>query len=103
PPPRTTLVPYTTLFRSIELVSPANKDRTEHRRAFTAKCTAYLQHEVGLLIVDIVTERHANLHAELLEELAQDGVNSDSSDLYAVAYRARRDKGKWSLDTWPAA
>lgn len=29
-----------TLAGAIELVSPANKDRSEHRRAFVAKCTA---------------------------------------------------------------
>ncbi len=91
------------LVGAIELVSPANKDRAEHRRAFTAKCTAYLQQQVGLLIVDIVTERHANLHEQLLEELAQDALEGDWPNLYAVTYRARQDNGQWRLDTWPAA
>ncbi len=89
------------LVGAIELVSPANKDRPEHRRAFTAKCTEYLRQQVGLLIVDIVTERHANLHEQLLEVLAPDALEADWPDLYAVAYRTRGDNGQWRLDNWP--
>src|SRR5262249_34701535 len=58
-----------TLAGAIELVSPANKDRPEHRDAFVSKCAAYLQQGVGLVVVDIVTERHASLHAALLNRL----------------------------------
>src|SRR5438093_788204 len=36
---------------AIELVSPANKDRPEHREAFVAKCSSYLQQAVGLIVV----------------------------------------------------
>src|SRR4051812_32041312 len=32
-----------TLAGAIELVSPSNKDRPEHRDAFVSKCAAYLQ------------------------------------------------------------
>jgi hypothetical protein len=32
----------TRLVAVVELVSPANKDRAEHRRAFVSKCAAYL-------------------------------------------------------------
>jgi hypothetical protein len=32
-----------TLVAALELVSPGNKDRSESRRAFAAKCAAYLQ------------------------------------------------------------
>jgi len=55
----------TTLVAAIELISPGNKDRAEARRAFAAKCASYLQQGIGLVIVDIVTERQANLHDEL--------------------------------------
>ena len=44
-----------TLVAAIELVSPGNKDRDEARRAFAAKCAAYLQRGIGLIVVDIVT------------------------------------------------
>ncbi len=47
---------------AIELVSEGNKDRPEAREAFIAKCETYLQRGVGLVIVDAVTTRAANLH-----------------------------------------
>src|SRR4029079_13276772 len=49
----------------VELVSPRNKDRPDSRRAFAAKCSAYLQRGLGLVILDIVTGRQFNLHNEL--------------------------------------
>src|SRR5437764_12937160 len=53
-----------TLAGAIELISPANKDRPAHRDAFLSKCLAYLHQGVGLLVVDVVTERAGNLHDE---------------------------------------
>src|SRR5262245_16323494 len=53
------------LVAAIELVSPGNKDRPEARRAFAMKCLTYLQQGIGLIVVDVVTERHANLHDEM--------------------------------------
>ncbi|HZV04073.1 MAG TPA: DUF4058 family protein [Gemmataceae bacterium] len=82
-----------TLVGAIELVSPRNKDRPEARRAFAAKCLAYLQSGVGLLIVDIVTERHQNLHDELINLCQQDAgyrFSSPPPSLYTVAYRPLR-------------
>jgi hypothetical protein len=58
-----------TLAGAIELVSPANKDRPENRDAFVSKCAAYLQEGVGLVVVDVVTGRRADLHATLLKRL----------------------------------
>ncbi len=72
------------LVGAIELVSPGNKDRPETRLAFAAKCAAYLQRGVGLVVVDIVTDGHANLHDELME--LPDRF-PDAASLYAVAYR----------------
>ena len=82
------------LVGAIELISPGNKDRPESRRAFAAKCASYLQNGVGLLVVDIVTERRANLHDELVEVM---GLNGDyrfplDSALSAVSYRPFRPK-----------
>jgi hypothetical protein len=76
-----------TLVGAIELISPGNKDRPDTRRAFAAKCAYYLQRGVGLVIVDIVTERQANLHDELMELLRQPGRFAGTPTLYAVAYR----------------
>ena len=60
-----------TLVGAVELVSPANKDRAAHRDAFVSKCAAHLQQAVGLAIVDVVTERLANLHDELLARVGE--------------------------------
>ncbi|MDX1967384.1 MAG: DUF4058 family protein [Planctomycetaceae bacterium] len=70
---------------AIELVSPANKDRPDHRRAFVSKCHAILHEGAGLIVMDIVTERRKNLHYELLDRLGrpQDGAGPR---LYTVAY-----------------
>ena len=42
-----------TLVATIEIVSPANKDRPEHRNAFVGKCAALLQKGVAVSIVDL--------------------------------------------------
>jgi hypothetical protein len=75
---------------AIELVSPANKDRASHRRAFAVKCAGYLQQGVAVVIVDVVTERTANLHAALVDilGLAQPLAWCAPSSLYAVTYRS---------------
>jgi hypothetical protein len=88
----------------IELVSPATKDRPETRRAFAAKCAAYLQRGVGLLVVDVVTERGGNLHAEVLRMLGHEEVVGLPPDahLYAAAYRPARRGDMDQLDVWPA-
>ena len=73
---------------AIELVSPANKDRPGSRRTFAARCAGYLKQAIGVAIVDGVTERTANLHAEIMEALDVPGEPwSSPTDLYAVAYR----------------
>jgi hypothetical protein len=87
----------------IELISPRNKDREVARRAFAAKCVAYLQRGIGLIIVDIVTARSGNLHQDLLEMLGQAGtaVLPAGTALYAVAYRPAQRKESNQLDLWP--
>src|SRR5437870_1168692 len=55
------------LVAAIEIVSPANKDRPESRRAFVTKCAALLQERICVSIVDLVTTRHFNLYGDLME------------------------------------
>ena len=75
----------------VELVSPANKDRPDSRRAFVAKCAALLQQDVCVAIVDIVPVRRFNLYAELLELIGgTDPLMSDNPPTYAVTLRGRR-------------
>ena len=88
----------------IELVSPANKDRPETRRAFASKCASYLHEGVGLIVVDIVTSRLANLHDEMvgLLDLPDRYRFPEGGPLYAVAYRpSRSDPGGDRVDAWP--
>src|SRR5205814_921256 len=84
-----------TLVAAIELVSPANKDRAGKRRLFAAKCATYLSRGVGLVMIDVVTSRQANLHNELLDLLDLDaGFHlPGGQSLYAVAYRPLRVEG----------
>jgi len=89
----------------VELVSPGNKDRPESRQAFAAKVAAYLQRGVGLLVVDIVTSRQANMHNELVRLLGHDAafLMAEEATLYAVAYRPVRRQEKNQIDVWPMA
>jgi hypothetical protein len=93
-----------TLVAAIELVSPGNKDRDEERRAFTTKCASYLYQGVALIIIDIVTSRRANLHNETMRLMAARAALDfpDAVDLYAVAYRPVRRKGRDQIDLWRA-
>ena len=85
---------------AIALVSPANKDRTAHRTAFVSKCETYLRQGIGLIVVDVVTVRQANLHGELLARLTEGKASSVKLNLYAVAYRTIERNGQPSLDIW---
>jgi hypothetical protein len=93
---------------AIELVSPANKDRQSHRDAFVAKCQTYLQQGIGLVVVDVVTSRNANLHDALMARISTSALQApeqitDSSlniPLYAVAYRVVERSFQSKLDIW---
>jgi len=91
------------LVAAIELVSPRNKDRVEARRAFAIKCASYLHQGISLIVVDIVTTRRANLHAEIMEllNLTQTPHFPPDATLYAVAYQPLRRKGREEIDLWP--
>jgi hypothetical protein len=91
-----------TLVAAIELVSPSNKDRPDSRRAFVTKCASYLHQGIGLVIVDVVTERLANLHDELVRLLEQPArfAFSAAAPLYVSAYRPARRDGRDEIDVW---
>jgi hypothetical protein len=93
-----------TLVGAVELVSPGNKDRVEARRGFAAKCAAYLQQGIGLIVVDVVTSRRGNPHNDLVDLLGV-GPRFRISDegLNAVAYRPIRRPNAERIDVWPAA
>ena len=77
------------LVAAVEIVSPANKDRPENRRAFVTKCTALLQQRVSVVIVDLVTTRQFNLYGDLLELIGETdpALAPEPPPLYATACR----------------
>ncbi len=90
------------LVAAVEIVSPANKDRPEHRRAFVAKCTALLLDNVCVAIVNLVTSRTANLFREMIEPLGviDPSPPDEPRSLYAVACRLVRREANWLLEAW---
>ncbi len=77
------------LVAAIEIVSPANKDRPEHRRVFAAKCAALIRQNVAVAIIDLVTTRRFNLYGDLLELIGQTdpSLAPEPPPLYAAACR----------------
>jgi len=91
------------LVAAVELVSPANKNRPSYRRAFTIKCASYLQENVALVVIDVVTERQASFHAELMA-LIQGSAQAhwqSPTNLSAVAYRTLDAEQESRLEIWP--
>src|SRR6266540_37530 len=90
------------LVGAVELISPANKDRRVHREAFVAKCRSYLQDGVGLVLVDIVSDRQANLHEDLLAAVGSSPQSAGRAPaiLYAWAYRSVERGNQGELEIW---
>jgi hypothetical protein len=91
------------LVAAVEFVSPANKDRPEHRQAFVAKCAALIQKGVCVSVVDVVTVRQFNLYADLLSLIGKEDptLGPEPPHLYEVTIRGRSGAGPRSLlDAW---
>jgi hypothetical protein len=90
------------LVAAIEIVSPANKDRPEHRNLFVAKCVALLQKGVAVSVVDLVTVRQFNLYAELLAFIghSDSAMGAEPPDLYAASCRWLRKGKRTLLELW---
>ncbi len=90
------------LVAAIEIVSPANKDRPEHRNVFVAKCAALLQKGVAVSIVDLVTVRHFNLYFELLALIGHSDptIGDPTPHLYAASCRWTRQEKRTLLQAW---
>ena len=90
----------------VELVSPSNKDRPSEREAFVAKCVTYLKRGIGLVVIDVVTERHANLHNELMEAIGGENPQlMPDTPIYVSGYRPvhRRATRANEIEVWPYA
>jgi hypothetical protein len=88
------------LVAAIELVSPSNKDRPEHRGDFIAKCVFMLRSGVSVSIVDVVTNRTANLYSELMMMLGHADPAVADGPLYAATCRWTRSDDHRLLETW---
>ena len=90
------------LVAALEIVSPSNKDRPEHRNAFVAKCSALLRNGVAVSIVDLVTIRNFNLHAEVLAFLghADPALGDPPPPLYATSCRWVKREKRTYLEAW---
>lgn len=91
-----------TLVGAIELVSPSNKARPAARRAFAMKCLNYLNAGIGLIIVDVVTQRRANLHDQMIGlSIGNAPRFPGTPSTYAAAYRPFRRGDEARVSVWP--
>jgi hypothetical protein len=90
------------LVAAIEIVSPANKDRAEHRNVFVAKCAALLQRGVAVSIIDFVTVRSGNLYSDLLTLIGHADPNFGEAPppLYAASCRWTKKEQRATLEAW---
>ena len=87
----------------IEIVSPANKDRSQHREAFLAKCYSFIAYGVSTVIIDIVTSRTFNFYEALIQKLqvpAEQIKKDDEAKLYCSSYRYKADKVQPVVEVW---
>lgn len=87
---------------AVELISPRNRDRPQSRQVFVTRCASYHHRGVSLVLVDIVTNRHSNLHGEFLNFLQRNGTPpwQSPTNLYAVAYQKVLKQGQRRLEMW---
>jgi Protein of unknown function (DUF4058) len=90
------------LVAAIEILSPANKDRPESRGAFVNKVASLLKQDVCVSLVDVVSTKHFNMYAQLLQfaEGVDTSLGEEPPHLYAVTIRHREEKRQEILDCW---
>jgi hypothetical protein len=93
------------LVAAVEIVSPANKDRPEHRNLFVAKCVELLRKGVAVSVVDLVTTRRFNLYADLMAFIGQadPAFGEPPQPLYAASCRWFKRGDRMRLETWSHA
>jgi hypothetical protein len=93
------------LVAAIEIVSPANKDRPEHRNVFIAKCVELLRKGVAVSLVDLVTVRHFNLYTDLLAFIGHSDptLGAKPPSIYAASCRWVEKGNRKLLQAWSYA
>jgi hypothetical protein len=90
------------LVAAIELISPGNKDRPQSRHDFVVKCASMLKAQVSLVLIDVVTDRQANLFKELLEYLEIRRLYHPlQGPLYCCSLLPRGSNGHAKVEVWP--
>lgn len=91
------------LVAAIEFVSPGNKDRDEARAAFVSKISDLIHSGIGVVVIDIVTSRSANLHNELAASLnlAASTTMRPEEPPYIVSYAPFKHLGSGGVNCWP--
>jgi len=84
----------------IELVGPSNKHDPASRRTFAGKCASYLANGIGLIIVDLVSNKRFDLHDELIDLLGHASELQIGTCRYATAYRPVRRGPDNVIDFW---
>ena len=91
------------LVAAIEIISPANKDRPDHRTQFVNKCAALLRQRASVVLVDVVTVPQFNLYSELLEWIGEQdpAIGDNPTPTYAASCRWRPHGGSSHLlEAW---
>jgi hypothetical protein len=90
------------LVAAIELISPRNKDRPQSRHDFVVECASMLKASVSLVLIDIVTDRRANLFRDLMEYLEIRNLQNPLQEpLYCCSLLPRGSNGHAKVDIWP--
>lgn len=90
------------LVAAIELISPSNMDRPQNRHEFVVKCASLLKAHVSVVLLDIVTNRHANLFAELMDYLEIHAIAPPlPGPLYSCSLLPRGSNGRAKVEVWP--
>jgi len=85
----------------IAFVCPSNKDRADAREHFLSKCHAYLGSEIGVVLIDTITSRRANLSNELAAKFGTGGPQLADCHTYVSSFRpSPRDCNIPRLDVW---
>jgi hypothetical protein len=91
------------LVAAVEIVSPANKDRPDCRRSFAVKTLAYLQHGIGLVVIDAVRVPRFNLHNEMIRlmGLGEPFLLEGDPPIYAAGYQPVGADDQGRIVAWP--
>jgi hypothetical protein len=90
------------LVAAIEIVSPSNKDRPEHRNSFVSKVAMLVKNDICVSIVDVVSTMNFNLYAELLKMVngMDPALGAEPPPMYATTLRTRYEQRRKMLDAW---